>query len=115
MEASNALGCAGIIFIIALVILGFTAYNTNVLEIQDHFNNPFIEKSDKVFTGVALGVAFLFLAIPGLMLLWMCEIGNELERNANNTKSSKEVLNNLSQEIKEMNRFLKDIKTRETT
>lgn len=80
MIASKALGLAGLILVFALGYLAYSAFQINFFNIQDFFHDPAFDEDLKILAALAIAVALLFLAIPGLVLMWMSEIGHELER-----------------------------------
>ena len=102
MEASKALGLAGFIIIAAIALLAYLSYDANLFTVKDFFNSLEIEKGTKWFGGIAIAVVLLFLSIPGLILMWMSEVGIELERNTNGVYKTNKSIELLQIEIENL-------------
>lgn len=113
MEASKALGLAGFIFVAALGYLAYLAYDLNIYAVQDIFKGS-AKQEIKVIIGVAIGVGLLFLAIPGLILLWMSEVGHELERNTSHSHKTHKAIDELKSEIQKLNAQLQKLNSPNT-
>ncbi len=102
MEASKALGIAGFIIVGAISLLAYLSYDANFFTIKDFFNSSAVEEDMKWLAGIGIAVALLFLSVPGLILLWMSEVGHELQRNSNAVFKTNKAIESLQSEIQQL-------------
>lgn len=106
MEASKALGLAGFIIVGAIGLLAYLCYDANLFTVKDFFNSSSIEEDMKWVAGIGAAVVLLLLSVPGLILLWMSEVGHEIERISNATYKTNKSTEALQNEIQRLRNTL---------
>ncbi len=81
---SKLLGFIGMVYILLVITFGYLSYE---LFQQIIFDIPDLKSG--VFTkpifNITIGIIYLFISIPGLILLWMSEVGHKLNTISSNT------------------------------
>jgi hypothetical protein len=62
----------------AIGLLAYLCYDANLFTVKDFFNSSSIKEDMKWVAGIGAAVALLLLSVPGLILLWMSEVGHEI-------------------------------------